>query len=132
VGLNREKTRQTNGPTPQNPAGGSELEYQVYFHLSTPPLGEWRAIFEQEWKGLNPSQPQLWQATSVDRGFLVLHCTLQEIAIHLPALKNAVANTNKAFEQYVREKATKRKIREDVWKEERRIVDEMAESLVFD
>jgi hypothetical protein len=123
VGLNRDKTRKTNG---------SDTVYQVYFELSaTPPLA-WRDIFEQEWKTLNTAQLHLWQEASIDRAFLVMHCPLQEIATtHLPVLKKAVAQTNKTYRQYAREQATKHEHRVDVWKQERKAVDDMADSLHF-
>jgi hypothetical protein len=123
VGLNRDKTRKTNG---------SDTVYQVYFELSaTPPLA-WRNIFEQEWKTLNTTQPRLWQEASIDRAFLVMHCPLQEIAAtHFPVLKKAVAATNKTYKQYVQEQATEHEHRVDVWKQERKAVDDLADSLHF-
>ncbi|MGA9363483.1 MAG: hypothetical protein WBW16_03855 [Bacteroidota bacterium] len=123
VGLNRDKTRKTND---------SDTVYQVYFELSgTPPL-EWRNIFEDEWKALNPIQPRLWQEASIDRAFLVMHCPLREIAAtHFPVLKKAVTQTNETYRQYAQEQATEHEHRVDVWKHERKAVDEMAESLHF-
>ncbi len=124
VGLNTDKTRKTNG---------SDTGYEVYFELSGTPPQAWRNIFEREWKVLNPTQARLWQEASIDRGFLVMHCTLQEIATtHLPVLKKAVAATNKTYKQYVQEQATEQEYREDVWKQERKAVDDMAESLHFE
>jgi hypothetical protein len=123
VGLNREKTRLANG---------SDIIYNVHFELSgTPPI-VWRNIFEGEWKVLNPAQPHLWQATGIERGFLVIHCPLQEIAAQLPVLKKAIAATNKTYEQYAQEQATEQKHREDVWKRERKAVDDIAETLKFE
>jgi len=124
VGLNRDKTRKTSG---------SGTVYQVYFELSVPQSGmpqAWRNIFEGEWKVLNPTQPHLWQAASVDGRFLVMHCPLQEIAAHLSALKKAVAATNITYKQYVQEQAAKQEHRE--WKQERKTVDDLAESLHFE
>lgn len=118
VGLNTDKTRRTLG---------SYTIYQVYFELSgTPPLA-WRDIFGREWKDLNPKQE-----AGIDGRFLVMHCPLQEIATtHLPALKKAVEATNVAYKQYAREQVTEEEHKADVWKEERRAVEDMAKSLNF-
>lgn len=123
VCLNREKTRL---------ASGSDTIYNVHFALSGIPPIVWRNVFEGEWKVLTLAQPHLWQATGIERGFLVIHCPLQEIAAHLPVLKKAIVATNKAYEQCVREQATEQKHREDVWKQERKAVDDLAETLKFD
>jgi hypothetical protein len=118
VGLNTDKTRRTLG---------SYTVYQVYFELSgTPPLA-WRDIFGREWKDLNSKQE-----AGIDGRFLVMHCPLQEIATrHLPALKKAVEATNVAFKQYAREQVTEEEHKADVWKEERKAVEDMAKSLKF-
>lgn len=119
AGLNTDKTRRTLG---------SYTEYQVYFELSgTPPMA-WREIFGREWKDLNPKQE-----AGIDGKFLVMHCPLQEVATtHLPALKKAVAATNVAYKQYAREQVTKQKQKADVWKEERKAVEDMARTLRFE
>lgn len=119
VGLNTDKTRRTLGST---------TVYQVYLELSgTPPLA-WGDIFGREWKDLNPTQE-----AGIDGRFLVLHCPLDEVAAtHLPALKKAVTATNLAYKQYVREEAAEEKRRADVWKDERKTVEEMAKSLRFE
>jgi hypothetical protein len=119
VGLNTDKTRRTLG---------SYTVYQVYFELSgNPPLG-WRDIFGREWKDLNPRQE-----AGIDGRFLVLHCPLQEIATtHLPALKKAVAATNVAYKQYARDQVTEEERKAEVWKEERKAVEDMAKSLRFE
>ena len=122
VGLNRDKTRGTNG---------SDTEYHVYFELSGTPSQAWRNIFEREWMAM--TQPPLWQEASIDNRFLVMHCHLQDIAAtHLSVLKKAVAATNIAYINYAQEQATEQEHREDVWKNERKAVDEMAESLHFE
>src|SRR6266849_2703166 len=90
VGLDTDKTRKTDG---------SDTGYQVYFELSGAPAREWRNIFEQEWKELNPTKPQLWHEAVIDRGFLAMNCTLLEITTQLPVLKRALTVTNKAYEQ---------------------------------
>jgi hypothetical protein len=123
VGLNRDKTRKTKG---------SDSIYQIYLELSEAPPRAWRNIFEGEWKVLNPAQPHLWQAASIDRGFLLIHCPLQEIAAHLPALETAVAATNKTYIEYVQELATEKEHREDLWKQERKAVDDIAGALHFE
>lgn len=123
AGLNRDKTRKTNG---------SDTVYQVYFELSETPTQPWRNIFEGEWKILNPTRPHLWQAASIDGRFLLMHCPLKEIASHLTVLKKAVATTNKSYKQYVQEQATEQGRREDVWNQERKAVDDIADSLDFE
>jgi hypothetical protein len=119
VGLNTDKTRRTLGST---------TVYQVYFELSGNPPLAWRDIFGREWKNLNPTQE-----AGIDGRFLVLQCPLQEVATtHLPVLKKAVEATNVAYEQYAREQVTEEERRVDVWKEERKAVEDMAKSLRFD
>jgi hypothetical protein len=119
VGLNTDKTRRTLG---------SYTVYQVYLELSgTPPLA-WSDIFGREWKDLNPTQE-----AGIDGRFLVMHCPLKEVAgTHLPALKKAVQATNVAYKQFAREQAAEEQRRADVWKEERKAVEEMAKSLQFE
>jgi hypothetical protein len=123
VGLNTDKTRKMIG---------SEKVYQVYFELSVVPPLAWRTAFEQEWKALNVGQPLSLQETSIDRAFLVMHCPLQEVAKHVPVLKKAVAATNIAYKQYALTQATEQKKLDDVWKDERRIVEDVAKSLRFE
>lgn len=123
VGLNTDKTRKMIG---------SETVYQVYFELSESPPLAWRATFEHEWKSLNVGQPLALQETSIDRAFLVMHCPLQDVSRHLPLLKKAVAAANITYRQDVVKQATEQKDREDVWRDERRIVDDVAKSLHFE
>lgn len=123
VGLNTDKTRRMIG---------SETVYQIYFELSGIPPQGWRTIFEREWKALNVGQPLSLQETSVERAFLVMHCPLKEVTVHMPALKNAIASTNIAYKQYARTQATELKGREDVWKDERKNVEDIAKLLHFD
>jgi hypothetical protein len=118
TGINTDKTRRTLGST---------TVYQVYFELSGIPPLVWRDIFGREWKELNPTQE-----AGLDGKFLVIHCPLQEIATkHLPALKKAVEATNGAFKQYAREQATEEERKADVWKDERKAVEDMAKTLHF-
>jgi hypothetical protein len=119
VGLNADKTQRTLG---------SYSVYQVYFELSGNPPLLWRDIFGREWKNLNPTQE-----AGIDGRFLIMHCPLQEVATtHLPALKKAVTATNVAYKQYAREQVTEEERRADVWKEERKAVEDMAKSLRFE
>jgi hypothetical protein len=119
VGLNTDKTRRTLG---------SYTVYQVYFELSETPPGTWSDIFGREWKNLNSSQE-----AGIDGRFLVLHCPLQEIATtHLPALKKAVEATNVAYKQYALDQVTEEERKADVWKEERKTVEDMAKTLRFE
>ena len=61
-----------------------------------------------------------------------MHCPLQEVATtHLPVLKKAIDATNVAYKQYAREQVTEEKHQADVWKEERKTVEDMAKSLQF-
>jgi hypothetical protein len=119
VRLITDKTRRTLGST---------TVYQVYFELSDNPTFAWRDIFGQEWKKLNPSQE-----AGIDGRFLVLHCLLQDIATtHLPALKKAVEATNVAYRQYTRDQVTEEARKADVWKQERKTVEDMAKTLKFE
>jgi hypothetical protein len=124
TGLNTDKTRKT---------GGADRGYQVYFELSGTPVQSWRTIFDQEWKELNQTQPQLSLDVNVDNRFLVVHCSLHEIAgIYLPALKKAVDTTNKTYSKYSRDAAIAQQHQDDVWTQERKAVDDVAKSLKFD
>jgi hypothetical protein len=124
TGINRNKTRMTDG---------LDARYQVYFELSGMPAQAWTTIFRQEWKALNLAQPLLWSEANIDNKFLVMHCFLQEIAsTYLPVLKKAVAATNSAYSHYVHNEATEHDRRNEVWKQERKAVDVIAESLRFE
>ncbi len=122
--LNTDKTRK---------ADGADLQYLVYFELSETPVQSWRSMFEQEWKTLNRIQPQLSLDVNVDNKFLIVHCSLQDIAgIYLPALKKAVDAANKSYVKYSHDAATEQQHRDDVWTQERKAVDDVAKSLKFD
>jgi len=124
TGLNTDKTRKTDG---------ADLRYQVYFELSVTPVQAWRTIFEQEWKALNHTLPQLSPDVNVDNRFLVVHCLLREIAdSYLPALKKAVDATNRSYGKYSHDAATEQQHRDDIWTQERKAVDDVAKSLKFD
>jgi len=119
VRVNTDKTRRTLG---------SYTVYQVYFELSGNPPSAWRDIFGREWKDVNPTQE-----AGIDGRFLVMHCPLQDVAvIHLPALKKAVGATNVAYKRYAREQVAEEEREADVWKDERKTVEDMAKTLHFD
>ena len=119
VGLNTDKTRRTLGST---------TVYQVYFELSEIPPLAWREIFGRSWKVLNPTRE-----AGIDGKFLVMHSPLQDIALtQLPALKKAVEEANAAYEQYAREQVIVNERKVDIWKEERKTVEDIAKSLRFD
>jgi hypothetical protein len=100
VGLNNDRTRKIDG---------SDAAYEVCFDLSGIPTQAWGTLFEGEWKVLNGSDPSLWHAASINRGFLIMRCQLQEVlSLHLPFLKKAVAETNAKYEHYVQAVATER------------------------
>jgi hypothetical protein len=117
IGLNTDKTRRTLG---------SLTVYQVYLELSDVPPLIWRDIFGGKWKALNPTLE-----AGIDENFLVILCPLQEIAATLPVLKKAFETTNIAYKQYAQEQATEEKRKIDVWKEERKTVEDIAKSLRF-
>ncbi len=117
--MNTEKTRKD---------VGSDTVYHVYFELSGHPPPEWCEIFDREWKTLNQTAE-----ADIDGGFLVVHCELEEVpATQLPALKQALATTNKAYKEYAQKEATALENREDAWKLERDKVEAMASTLRFD
>lgn len=118
VRLSTDKTRRIEG---------SFTGYHVYFELSRTPSTAWRNIFAQEWSDVNPMQE-----AGIDGGFLVMHCPLQKITFHLPVLKKVIAATNEAYKQYAQEQATEQERQEDVWKDERKSVEDVAQSLHFD
>jgi hypothetical protein len=104
----------------------------VYCDLSDSPPVAWRAAFEQEWKRLTVGLPLSLLETSIDRAFLTMHCSLEEISRHVAVLKQAVAATNISYKKYVVQQATEQQTREDLWKDERTIVEDAAKSLHFD
>jgi len=120
IGLNRDKTRKVEG---------TDALYQVYFELSGTPSQAWKNCFDQEWKAVNPASGQ--QEVGIDREFLIVRCALREVTPFLPMLNKAVAAANKAYDRYVQGQASEQVHREDVWKEERKAVDDMADSLHF-
>lgn len=79
----------------------SDVIYTVHFELSVTPSLAWENIFYGEWLRLNPlSSSGRCLDAKVERGFLMIHCPLQEIAgVHLPFLKRAVAATNKKYRE---------------------------------
>src|SRR5512136_1598908 len=85
VGLNTEKTRKLYG---------SDTIYEVYFALSGTPSLAWRDIYKREGATINPTQD-----VNIEREFLVIRCSLEEVAIHLPFLKKTVDATNKKYRQ---------------------------------
>jgi hypothetical protein len=129
VGLNKDKTRKTNG---------SYTSYQVYFELSEAPAAIWRDIFGREWNDVNTLHD-----AKVDGRFLVISCPLVEIAsIHLPGLKKAVAASNSAYIQYVSEQLAEAEGLDASWipqieaqraaEQERKNIDALADQLRFE
>ena len=106
--------------------------YSLFLSQNGPRYGGHNPLFEQEWKALNVGQPLVLQEATVERAFVMMQCPLGEVAGHLPVLKQAVAATNIAYERYKREQASEQKEREDVWKNERKSVEDLAKSLHFD
>jgi len=123
VGLNSDKTRKTYD---------SDVQYQVYFQLSGSPPRAWRDLFETEWKQLHQTDSKLYHDTVIDRGFLILHAPLQEIALQLPVLKKAIAATNRAYDLYVQEQRSQQSHLDEAWRVERKAVNDIAASLRFD
>ena len=123
VRINAYKTRRVTG---------WEVEYQIYFELSTIPPQGWSNIFEQQWKALSAGQRLSVPETSIESARLVIHCPIQEVAEHLPILKKAVASANLAYDQYSLKRSAELKDRENVWKDERKIVEDVANTLRFD
>lgn len=124
VGINTDKTRKV---------GGSEAIYHVYFSLSENPPGAWRSAFGEEWKALGTTRPELRHAAGIDGEFLFVECSLGEVAeVLFPALKQAVATTNASYRNHVRQEERERTRKETAWKDERKLVEEMARSLNFE
>lgn len=119
--LNSDRTRRVAGTA----------EYDAAFELSASPPGSWRDLFIRAWRALTPAP--LWERVTVEGGFLILRCRLEELRpVHLPVLRLAVEATETAFRTYQADEAAALKRREDVWKDERKAVDEVAASLHFD
>jgi hypothetical protein len=124
VGINTDKTRKI---------GGSEAIYHVYFSLSENPPGAWRSAFGEEWKTLGTTRPELRHAAGIDGEFLFVECSLGEVAeVLFPALKQAVATTNTSYRNHVRQEERDRTRKESAWKDERKLVEEMARPLDFE
>ncbi|MEW6060526.1 MAG: hypothetical protein AB1600_01160 [Bacteroidota bacterium] len=125
IGLNIDKTQKVNR---------SDTAYNIYFELSGIPSQVWKIIFEREWKSKTSSTQAEEKTTEagVDRGFLVIHCPLQEVAIrYLPLLNEAVTSTNSEYKRYLQRQELEQVRRENLWKEERQSVYEMAQTLNF-
>jgi hypothetical protein len=118
VGLNTNKTRKTYG---------SDTVYEVYFELSGTSSLAWKDIFKREWKITNSTHE-----VNIDKEFLLMHCPLKEIVTRLPFLKEAVDVTNKKYRQYIKEQAIEWGRRDDIWKQARKDVEDVAKSLHFD
>jgi hypothetical protein len=124
TGLNKDKTRKTDG------AG---KRYQVYFELSGTPVQAWITILEKVWKALNPAESQMSADVYIDNKFLVVYCSLQEIADkYFPVLKKAVEATNTAYQRYASDAAAEHRHRVDVWTDERKAVDDIEKLLKFE
>ncbi len=124
VGVNTDKTRRKSG---------SETLYRVYFTLSENPPNVWRSLFAEDWKALGKIKPQLQHEANIDGAFLSIDCLLVEVAdILLPALKQAVAATNTSYTDFVRQEGREKTRKENVWKDERAAVDQMARPLKFE
>jgi hypothetical protein len=117
VGINTDKTRRTLG---------SLSVYEVYLELSEIPPLMWRDIFGRKWKDLNSTLE-----AGLDGNFLTILCPLPEIAVTLPVLKKAFEETNVAYKLYAQEQATEEEHKIDLWKEERKTVEDAAKLLRF-
>lgn len=107
---------------------GSSTVYHLYFELTHHPMMEWNCQFGLAWKRVCPTYK-----VEIDRGFLVLHCELGEVAEKLlPLLKLAVAEANAAYRKYVLQAASERLERERIWIDERSGVGALAAALHFD
>jgi hypothetical protein len=117
VGLNTNKTRKTYG---------SDTVYEVCFELSGTSSLAWKDIFKREWKITNSAHE-----VNIDKEFLLMHCPLKEIVTRLPFLKEAVVITNKKYREYIKEQAKEWGSRDDIWKQARKDVEDVAKSLHF-
>ncbi|HWP83440.1 MAG TPA: hypothetical protein VNN76_12395 [Bacteroidota bacterium] len=131
ISLNREKTRKT-----EKRLRGIDAAipvYQVYFDLSDHPSQAWGATFENEWNTLNLKSSQSPREAIIDGRSLVIHCPLREVtSIQVPLLKKAVAAANTSYHRHLHELAVRQQQRNDVWRVERKAVDDLADSLKFD
>lgn len=119
VRMNPDKTRKDTG---------SENVYHVYFELSADPPAEWKVFFGLEWGKLNVKEVAV-----MDQAFIVLHCQLDAVpTLLLPLLKKAVAASNAAYAQNVIKVAADHERLQDIWKQDRKSVENMATSLRFD
>lgn len=112
---------------------GSEAVYRVCFVLSDTPAGAWKSAFVEAWKALGGTRPELQRAATIDGGFLFVECGLHEVPdTILPALKQAVATANASYRDHVQREEREQTRKEDVWKDERKSVEDMARLLHFD
>jgi hypothetical protein len=107
---------------------GQDKEYHFYFELSGIPAPEWVNIFAREWKAADPNHK-----TSVEVGFLVIHCPVNEVAAtHFPVLQKVVATTNRVYAQFATKEAADLAQRQDAWKHERQVIDGVGASMHFE
>lgn len=108
--------------------------YHVYFELSEMPRQEWKQLFEEQWKIASAaavSKKKLNDA-SVDRGFLTVLCLLSDVQpLILPELQKAIAVTNTFFSRYEEREEKILRDKEQVWIDERKVIDELEKTLKF-
>lgn len=126
TGLNMDKTRRadTSGPL-----------YNIYFELSDNPSQGWKEFFQNEWATVTArSSPAVkLNDAAVDRGFLVVHASLDDVAsVYLPALKASISSANALYADDCSRRERTRSVKEQAWQEERAQVEKMASTLTFD
>ena len=123
VGVNCDKTRKM---------AGSDVVYQVYFELSAAPPPAWGTLFDAEWKALNAAHPNIWEAATIDRRFLIMRCPLKDVApLYFAVLKKAIVETNAKYDRSVQQQEIEGERRRAAWEDERSDVDAMAKTLQF-
>lgn len=111
VGLNTDKTRRIAG-----------RQYHVYFELSKKPEIAWANIFDEKFK----------EKCFVSEKFILLSCMVEEISTWLSTLKSAIIDVNKLFDEYIAEKEKELRLINEANENERKIVEDIANSLNFD
>lgn len=107
----------------------NKLLYNVYLRLSSRPPIEWVQIFEEERRFPRHS---MWRRAWVDGQYIIVHCCLDELEMHLKDIKQDVTNTNRKYREYLRRLAVEREKKLLRAKKEQEEIDKALEGLDFE
>ena len=107
----------------------TKLLYNVYFSLSVNPPSEWVQIFEEERRFPRHS---MWRRAWIDSKYIVIHCCLDEIKMHLNDLKADVTNSNNKYRIYLRRQTLEKEKKKQRENKEKTNIDSAFSELEFD